>query len=192
MCYLYAYRCFCWRSFTTRSQRLVVSDSLIPGTIFCPYFVCTAISLQVLFVYAHTRTWWQKCADVLLFQVISERNENTWHCNSEVLISYTFIASQVGFAAAAPFVFKAVTCPLAGITADLLRRNLLSTKTVRRLCYTTGNVKRSIMELSGISWVVTDKNTSNYDWSLESLNSWPTQPPRMRLCKNPQSVYHNC
>ncbi|XP_074615246.1 vesicular glutamate transporter 3-like isoform X1 [Acropora palmata] len=46
--------------------------------------------------------------------------------------------AEVGFAAAAPFVFKAVTCPLAGITADLLRRNLLPTKTVRRLYYTTG------------------------------------------------------
>lgn len=77
--------------------------------------------------------------------------ENTRNCNSEVHISYAFIASQVGFAAAAPFVFKAVTCPLAGITADLLRRNLLATKTVRRLYYTTGNVKGSIMELSGIS-----------------------------------------
>ncbi|XP_044170620.1 vesicular glutamate transporter 3-like isoform X1 [Acropora millepora] len=64
--------------------------------------------------------------------------ENTRNCNSEVHISYAFIASQVGFAAAAPFVFKAVTCPLAGITADLLRRNLLATKTVRRLYYTTG------------------------------------------------------
>ena len=44
----------------------------------------------------------------------------------------------MGFAAAAPFVFKSLTCPLAGVTADLHRRNILSTKTVRRVFYTTG------------------------------------------------------
>ena len=44
----------------------------------------------------------------------------------------------MGFAAAAPFVFKSLTCPLAGVIADLLRRNILSTKTVRRVFYTTG------------------------------------------------------
>ena len=45
----------------------------------------------------------------------------------------------MGFAAAAPFVFKSLSCPLSGITADLLRRNHLSTKTVRRVYYATGN-----------------------------------------------------
>lgn len=48
--------------------------------------------------------------------------------------------AAMGFAAAAPFVFKSLTCPLAGVTADLLRRNILSTKTVRRVFYTTGAV----------------------------------------------------
>ncbi|XP_068746722.1 vesicular glutamate transporter 1-like [Montipora capricornis] len=48
--------------------------------------------------------------------------------------------AEVGFAAAAPFVFKAISCPLAGITADLLRRNLLSTKSVRCLYYATGAI----------------------------------------------------
>lgn len=97
----------------------------------------------------------------------------------------------MGFAAAAPFVFKAVTCPLAGITADLLRRNLFSTKIIRCFYYTTGNVKRSIIELSGVIRVVSDENTSNFDWNLESHNSWPPQPPRIRSCKNPESVCKN-
>ena len=52
---------------------------------------------------------------------------------------FSFFLFQVGFAAAAPFVFKALSCPLAGITADLFRQNLFSTKTVRRMYYATGN-----------------------------------------------------
>ena len=44
----------------------------------------------------------------------------------------------MGFAAAAPFVFKSLSCPIAGVTADLLRRNILSTETVRRVYYTAG------------------------------------------------------
>ena len=62
------------------------------------------------------------------------------HCHDLFSINIVFYScpSQVGFAAAAPFVFKAISCPLAGITADLLRRNLLSTKSVRCLYYATG------------------------------------------------------
>ena len=51
----------------------------------------------------------------------------------------------MGFAAAAPFLFKSLSCPVAGVTADLLRRNILSTKTVRRVYYTAGNTGFSLL-----------------------------------------------
>lgn len=54
-----------------------------------------------------------------------------------------YVSFQMGFAAAAPFVFKSLSCPIAGVTADLLRRNILSTKTVRRVYYTAGKTKFS-------------------------------------------------
>lgn len=60
-------------------------------------------------------------------------------CNVNPTSLFSFFLFQVGFAAAAPFVCKALSCPLAGITADLFRQNLFSTKTVRRMYYATGN-----------------------------------------------------
>ncbi|KAJ7378838.1 hypothetical protein OS493_020437 [Desmophyllum pertusum] len=55
--------------------------------------------------------------------------------------------AAMGFAAAAPFVFKSLSCPIAGITADLLRRNILSTKTVRKVYYTTGALTAGVFIL---------------------------------------------
>ena len=44
----------------------------------------------------------------------------------------------MGFAAAAPFLLKSLSCPIAGVTADRLRRNILSAKTWRRVYFTAG------------------------------------------------------
>lgn len=54
---------------------------------------------------------------------------------------------QMGFAAAAPFLFKSLSCPIGGITADLFRRRILSTKTVRRVYYSTGTVHCALQHL---------------------------------------------
>ena len=51
---------------------------------------------------------------------------------------------QVGFLAAAPFLFEALSEPLGGLTADLLRRRCLNTKAVRRLFFTMGQLATRI------------------------------------------------
>lgn len=58
----------------------------------------------------------------------------------------------MGFAAAAPFLFKSLSCPIGGITADLLRRRILSTKTVRRVYYSTGTVHCALQHLYSLYW----------------------------------------
>ena len=45
---------------------------------------------------------------------------------------------QMGFLAATPFLVKSLSGPFGGITADLLRRRGLSTKSVRRLYFAVG------------------------------------------------------
>ena len=44
----------------------------------------------------------------------------------------------MGFLAATPFLVKALSGPFGGITADLLQRRGLSTKSVRRLYFAVG------------------------------------------------------
>ncbi|XP_031560826.1 uncharacterized transporter slc-17.2-like isoform X2 [Actinia tenebrosa] len=46
----------------------------------------------------------------------------------------------MGFLAAAPFLVKSLSGPFGGITADLLRRRWLSTRSVRRLYYSVGAI----------------------------------------------------
>lgn len=51
----------------------------------------------------------------------------------------------MGFLAATPFLVKALSGPFGGITADLLQRRGLSTRSVRRLYFAVGKDSKALV-----------------------------------------------
>ena len=126
--------------FDTRlnSQKLNISALLILNVFSCFLTSIAILTAGLAYIKVPDKS---SCCDVTLFRpILTGRTQCFLSIFSIRLTCFSFLFFQMGFAAAAPFLFKSLSCPIGGITADLFRRRILSTKTVRRVYYSTGNV----------------------------------------------------
>ena len=68
----------------------------------------------------------------------------------------------MGFLAAAPFLVKSLSGPIGGVTADLLRRRYLSTRTVRRLYFGVGKCSELVVILTSQNSMYSYKSTDKF------------------------------
>ena len=121
------------------SQKLNISALLILNVFGCFLTSIAMPTAELTYIKVPDQS---SCSDVTLFRpILTGRTQRFLSIFSFRLTCFSIpLFFQMGFAAAAPFLFKSLSCPIGGITADLFRRRILSTKTVRRVYYSTGTV----------------------------------------------------